>query len=133
MAALIAMIAACGADEPEVGDGTSASISDDSGGDDALTEYCEYVTSLDQGLVYPTDDQWDRLAELSPSEIADEAQVVAEMAKRVDEGFEITYGEEGPPDFWGAALTIEAFQEENCGVKFPDDIDLSPEATPEEE
>ena len=57
-----------------------------------------------EGLVCPTDDQWDRLAELSPSEIAKEAELVAETAKldEAGEAYEINYGEEGGAGrLWG--------------------------------
>ena len=130
-AALITMVAACGADEPEVGVGTSGSISDDSG-DDALIAYCEYIASLDESLVFPTDDEWDRLAELSPNEIADDAAVIVEWAKRVGEAYEVNYGEEGGPDLSGAASRIAAFSESNCGVGFLD-VEVPPEADPEDE
>ncbi len=131
-AALITTVAACGADESEVGVGTSGSISDATGGDDALTAYCEYITSLDERLGFPTDDEWDRLAELAPNEIADDAAVIVEWAKRVGEAYEIDYGEEGGPDPSGAASRIEAFSESNCGVSFLD-VEVPPEADPEDE
>ena len=126
------MVAACGADETEVGVGASGPISDDTGGDDALTAYCEYITGLDESLVFPTDDEWDRLAELSPNEIADDAAVIVEWAKRVGEAYEVNYGEEGGPDLSGAASRIAAFSESNCGVGFLD-VEVPPEADPEDE
>ncbi len=80
---------------------------DDGGGGD-LAAYCAFSEELDESEDVPSNDQFDRLADLAPSEIRDEVSRAVGIIK--DEG-EAAFGND---QFLEDIAAIEAFEEANC-------------------
>lgn len=98
----------------------AAGCSDDGGGD--VQAYCDFSASLDDEAE-PTQEQYDEIKSLAPSEISDEVDLVVNDIEEVGPD-----AEEIPDfsdEFFAALDDIEAFEAENCddGGSTEDSVD----------
>lgn len=81
------------------------------GGSGDLQAFCDKAAALDRLNRPPTDEELDRLVEVAPDEIEDEAVILVEAAREFREGNE---NAADSPEIQQAGNRLDEFVENNC-------------------